>query len=1422
MRASQFALVAIVLAKTGLVFPVRGVASASLSSRELRGISSMLGRTASRPRLLLYLLLWLLWAGPAHAGATYVFEDHANKLHSLDVSTGALTEIATLSFRYGAMTVGQDRQIYAVQWNTAHLYRIDPDDGVETFVGNMNVGCSSIAFDADNQLWCILFSALYRIDHTNAEWTYVTSTSSVTKAGLAWDGSKIYTVLSTSLREVDTTTGGLPIVGPLVNVSMGFDSDLTSNSLGQLSGVNDVSGQTEYFTFNNATGEATIVHTLIDEIVAIATDEWFDTDLDGMPDYWEDQWGFDKNNAADGALDFDSDGLTNVQDYDAKADPTVSDTDGDGLSDFDEVNVHGTLAHKADSDSDGASDGDEINTHLTDPLDPDTDDDGMTDGFEVTGGLNPFVDDSSGDLDMDGIDNITEFNLGTLPNNSDSDGDGLGDHPEVNIHLTDPADADSDDDGASDGDEVNTHLTDPLDEDTEDDGMLDGWEIDHGLDPLVDDTAGDADSDTWTNFEEHQWQTAASNALDKPSVREAYAIYRHTADPAFYKINLIDTTATKIRDLDDSFSGLAFGQDRKLYTVNFNLDELHTIDPKTGRTTKVGDLGMNAANGGLAFDESGQLWMTSGVTVNTVDHTTGAATQVGISGTGNIHGIAWDGSELYGLNDLRNALHVIDRTTGESTEIGELDFGISQTGLASDDRGVLFGVDFGGPGITRIFRLDKATGASPLLSENVTPLFGAIAVENAFVDTDRDGMPDYWESQYGFNPNDIADGVLDQDSDGLSNADEYTWRTDPTTTDFDADGLTDGAEVHTHSTDPTEVDSDGDELSDGDEVNLSLTDPTDPDTDDDEMYDGYEYTYGLDPFVDDASNDPDADTYDNHAESFRKTDPLDGTETPFVRDGYLLSTSENLYSIDLATGVRTFIGSTSLSHWTVGGLAMRSDGFLYSTVHSPAGLFRLDPATAATNTIGAFTTATEAALGGLAFDGNDVLWAVIDSTLYTIDPTTGVETVVGLSGVTTTTDIAWDGARLVAYSRTTHGVFEVDRTTGELSWLSDVDEPDLQDISGFAADGRGVFYATTHREYYGFEPTTGVGRYRLDYSPCCFPEMAVQSLGDQDSDGLADINESAIGTDLFTADTDTDGVNDGNEVANGTDPLDSDSDDDGLTDGQEVTHATDPLDADSDDDGVLDGAEILNGTDPLDADSDDDGLDDGGEASAGTDPLDADSDDDGLSDGDEVNTHGTDPLDDDSDDDNVLDAAEVANGTDPLDADSDDDGLDDGAEATAGTDPLDADSDDDAVLDGAEITNGTDPLDADSDDDGLDDGQEILAGTDPLDLDTDDDLLTDGDEIANGTDPLDADTDDDGLDDFDERTYGTDPHVVDSDGDGYSDGDEVHIHGTAPNNSIDYPGAPEVPALGPAAFGMLIALLGGLGVRSARRRGDSQ
>jgi len=46
-----------------------------------------------------------------------------------------------------------------------------------------------------------------------------------------------------------------------------------------------------------------------------------DTDGDGMPDVWEDTYGFDKNSAADAGLDADGDGFTNLQEYIAGTNP---------------------------------------------------------------------------------------------------------------------------------------------------------------------------------------------------------------------------------------------------------------------------------------------------------------------------------------------------------------------------------------------------------------------------------------------------------------------------------------------------------------------------------------------------------------------------------------------------------------------------------------------------------------------------------------------------------------------------------------------------------------------------------------------------------------------------------------------------------------------------------------------------------------------------------------------------------------------------------------------------------------------------------------------------------------------------------------------------------------------------------------------
>ncbi len=62
----------------------------------------------------------------------------------------------------------------------------------------------------------------------------------------------------------------------------------------------------------------------------------------------------------------------------------------------------------------------------------------------------------------------------------DSDGDGLLDLDEVEVHFTDPQLADTDGDVLSDGVEVVMSNTDPLDDDSDDDGLLDGSEDANG------------------------------------------------------------------------------------------------------------------------------------------------------------------------------------------------------------------------------------------------------------------------------------------------------------------------------------------------------------------------------------------------------------------------------------------------------------------------------------------------------------------------------------------------------------------------------------------------------------------------------------------------------------------------------------------------------------------------------------------------------------------------------------------------------------------------------------------------------------------------------------------------------------------------------------------------------------------------------
>jgi outer membrane protein OmpA-like peptidoglycan-associated protein len=140
--------------------------------------------------------------------------------------------------------------------------------------------------------------------------------------------------------------------------------------------------------------------------------------------------------ASGGNPDPDNDGLSNDVEKQLGTDPNKADTDGDGLSDGDEVNVYKTNPLKADSDGDGLNDGDEIKVYKTDP------------------------------------------------NKADTDGDGLKDGDEVLKYHTDPLKVDTDGDGLSDGDEVLKYHTDPLKKDTDGGGIDDGTEIARGTNPL--------------------------------------------------------------------------------------------------------------------------------------------------------------------------------------------------------------------------------------------------------------------------------------------------------------------------------------------------------------------------------------------------------------------------------------------------------------------------------------------------------------------------------------------------------------------------------------------------------------------------------------------------------------------------------------------------------------------------------------------------------------------------------------------------------------------------------------------------------------------------------------------------------------------------------------------------------------------------
>ncbi len=153
--------------------------------------------------------------------------------------------------------------------------------------------------------------------------------------------------------------------------------------------------------------------------------------------------------------DTDGDGLDNARELILGTNPGLSDTDSDGLTDFDEVNRDGdpssytpdvdTDPILADTDGDGTNDGadlfpldptESVDTDLDgigNNADPDDDNDGMPDSFEILYGFDPLNPaDASEDADGDGATNLEEYLAGTNPLPIPPDGD-INADGEVNV-----------------------------------------------------------------------------------------------------------------------------------------------------------------------------------------------------------------------------------------------------------------------------------------------------------------------------------------------------------------------------------------------------------------------------------------------------------------------------------------------------------------------------------------------------------------------------------------------------------------------------------------------------------------------------------------------------------------------------------------------------------------------------------------------------------------------------------------------------------------------------------------------------------------------------------------------------------------------------------------------------------------------------
>ncbi|HEY8991519.1 MAG TPA: DUF1800 family protein, partial [Luteolibacter sp.] len=393
----------------------------------------------------------------------------------------------------------------------------------------------------------------------------------------------------------------------------------------------------------------------------------------------------------------------------------------------------------------------------------DTDGDGLKDIVELEHGLNPAVADATADADGDGLSNAAEIVLGTDPHARDTDHDGLADGEEAAANAN-PLNPDTDGDGLTDGDEVHAaifpsfaHLAD-----SDGDGFSDSVERHAGSDP----------------------KSTASVPPPVPSWNAATRTWHWQINPFRVRWNhdrvmlgALEDDETMLTEAVVSLTGSDWeGQiGIGLRYLNGRLTWRFRCGPEAfHRTASASDGFWNSDWNTFPTDRSAAFGFSG---YGPADDSDPLALE--FTATRSASQNLW--TLVFTLKNVANPGSPVTLATWTQTD------GVAAT-AALDNGTATWMDDEETPGVMR-FRTEPGVDVY-LTSASVSE-----------VDTDRDGIPDAWETANGFASGNAADATQDADGDGVNNRDEWLAGTNPRVADSDGDGANDGVE-RAQGTDP--------------------------------------------------------------------------------------------------------------------------------------------------------------------------------------------------------------------------------------------------------------------------------------------------------------------------------------------------------------------------------------------------------------------------------------------------------------------------------------------------------------------------------------------------------------------------------------------------------------------------------------------